>query len=64
MLPLSSPTDNAANANAESLEEVLDVLAEEGSDWLFGFFTFLYDAVPPTPLEREEEAEKEVEEEK
>lgn len=39
-------------------------MAEESSDWLFGFFTFLYDAVPPTPLEREEEKEEKKEEEK
>lgn len=33
-------------------------MADEGSDWLFGFFTFLYDAVPLPPLEREEEGEE------
>lgn len=33
-------------------------MAEEGSDWLFGFFTFLYDAVPPPPLDREEEEQE------
>lgn len=59
LFSLSSLTDDAASANAESLEKVLDVLAEEGSDWLFGFFTFLYDAVPPLEREEEEEEKKE-----
>lgn len=40
--------------NAESLEEVLNILAEEGSDWIYGFFTFLYDVVS-SPVERGEE---------
>lgn len=38
----------------ESLEEVLNILAEEGSDWIYGFFTFLYDVVS-SPAERGEE---------
>lgn len=42
--------------NAESLEEVLNILAEEGSDWIYGFFTFLYDVVS-SPVERAEEEE-------
>lgn len=29
--------------NAESLQEVLNILAEEGSDWMTGFFTFLFE---------------------
>lgn len=41
--------------NAESLEEVLNILAEEGSDWLNGFFTFLFDG-PSSHLERDEAA--------
>lgn len=41
--------------NAESLEEVLNILAEEGSDWLNGFFTFLFDG-PSSHLEHEEAA--------
>lgn len=40
--------------NAESLEEVLDILAEEGSDWIYGFFTYLYDIVS-SPVEHSEE---------
>ncbi|KAG7276397.1 hypothetical protein CRUP_021908 [Coryphaenoides rupestris] len=51
--------------NAESLEEVLDILAEEGSDWFYGFFTFLHDVVA-SPVDRgvvEEEQEEEEEEE-
>ncbi|KAL6097474.1 uncharacterized protein ACO6RY_13016 [Pungitius sinensis] len=57
--------------NAESLEEVLNILAEEGSDWIYGFFTFLYDVVS-SPVERGEgeegeeataQAQEEVEEE-
>ncbi|XP_037829267.1 aspartyl/asparaginyl beta-hydroxylase [Kryptolebias marmoratus] len=52
--------DGGGRANAESLEEVLNILAEEGSDWIYGFFTFLYDVVSP-PVEREEEEEEEEE---
>uniref|UniRef100_A0A3B4UUJ1 Aspartyl beta-hydroxylase/Triadin domain-containing protein n=1 Tax=Seriola dumerili TaxID=41447 RepID=A0A3B4UUJ1_SERDU len=50
--------DGGGSANAESLEEVLDILAEEGSDWIYGFFTFLYDVVS-SPVERGEEEEEE-----
>ncbi|GLD70108.1 sodium channel protein type 4 subunit alpha-like protein [Lates japonicus] len=50
--------DGGGSANAESLEEVLDILAEEGSDWIYGFFTFLYDVVS-SPIERGEEEEEE-----
>uniref|UniRef100_A0A673B1Z9 Aspartyl/asparaginyl beta-hydroxylase-like n=1 Tax=Sphaeramia orbicularis TaxID=375764 RepID=A0A673B1Z9_9TELE len=48
--------DGGSSANAESLEEVLNILAEEGSDWIYGFFTFLYDVVS-LPVERAEEEE-------
>uniref|UniRef100_I3K6Z0 Aspartate beta-hydroxylase n=1 Tax=Oreochromis niloticus TaxID=8128 RepID=I3K6Z0_ORENI len=48
--------DGSGSANAESLEEVLNILAEEGSDWIYGFFTFLYDVVS-SPLEPGEEEE-------
>lgn len=41
--------------NAESLEEVLNILAEEGSDWINGFFTFLFDGTS-SPLENGESA--------
>lgn len=60
-LPLSLSSgltkDGGGSANAESLEEVLDILAEEGSDWIYGFFTFLYDVVS-SPIERGEEEEE------
>jgi len=52
--------DGGGSANAESLEEVLNILAEEGSDWIYGFFTFLYDVVS-SPVERPEEDEEEEE---
>ncbi|XP_023182249.1 aspartyl/asparaginyl beta-hydroxylase-like isoform X7 [Xiphophorus maculatus] len=45
--------DGGRSANAESLEEVLNILAEEGSDWIYGFFTFLYDVVSP-PAQRDQ----------
>uniref|UniRef100_A0A7N6FIX0 Aspartyl beta-hydroxylase/Triadin domain-containing protein n=1 Tax=Anabas testudineus TaxID=64144 RepID=A0A7N6FIX0_ANATE len=48
--------DGGGSVNAESLEEVLNILAEEGSDWIYGFFTFLYDVVS-SPVERAEEEE-------
>lgn len=44
---------------------MLDILAEEGSDWFYGFFTFLHDVVA-SPVDRgvvEEEEEQEDEEE-
>ncbi|KAE8279567.1 Aspartyl/asparaginyl beta-hydroxylase [Larimichthys crocea] len=50
--------DGGGSANAESLEEVLNILAEEGSDWIYGFFTFLYDVVS-SPVERGKEEEDE-----
>uniref|UniRef100_A0AAX7VLY2 Un-named hu7910 n=1 Tax=Astatotilapia calliptera TaxID=8154 RepID=A0AAX7VLY2_ASTCA len=57
--------DGSGSANAESLEEVLNILAEEGSDWIYGFFTFLYDVVssPLEPGEEEEAAASEMMEE-
>lgn len=60
LLSLSSglTKDGGGSANAESLEEVLNILAEEGSDWIYGFFTFLYDVVS-SPIERGEEEEEE-----
>uniref|UniRef100_A0A674APF8 Aspartate beta-hydroxylase n=1 Tax=Salmo trutta TaxID=8032 RepID=A0A674APF8_SALTR len=56
------------NENADSLEEIFGILAEEGSDWFYGFFTFLYDVITP-PVEKDPEipesqtAEEEEEEE-
>uniref|UniRef100_A0A3B4DRB5 Aspartyl beta-hydroxylase/Triadin domain-containing protein n=1 Tax=Pygocentrus nattereri TaxID=42514 RepID=A0A3B4DRB5_PYGNA len=43
--------------NSDSLEEVLDILAEEGSDWFQGFFTFLYDVMSPFETLEDEESE-------
>lgn len=61
-LPLSLSSglskDGGGRANPESLEEVLNILAEEGSDWIYGFFTFLYDVVS-SPVERGEKEEEE-----
>lgn len=54
--------DGGGSANAESLEEVLNILAEEGSDWIYGFFTFLYDVVS-SPVERGKEEEEKGKEE-
>lgn len=62
-LPSGLSKDGVGSANPESLEEVLNILAEEGSDWIYGFFTFLYDAVS-SPVERGEETEEEGEERK
>lgn len=63
-LPLSLSSglskDGGGRANPESLEEVLNILAEEGSDWIYGFFTFLYDVVS-SPVERGEKEEEEEE---
>uniref|UniRef100_A0A3Q2E2D7 Stress response protein NST1-like n=1 Tax=Cyprinodon variegatus TaxID=28743 RepID=A0A3Q2E2D7_CYPVA len=47
--------DGGDSANGGSLEEVVNILAEEGSDWIYGFFTFLYDVVSPTGEQEEEE---------
>ncbi|KAL3040609.1 hypothetical protein OYC64_011591 [Pagothenia borchgrevinki] len=55
--------DGDGSPNAESLEEVLDILADEGSDWMYGFFTFLYDVVSSPVEQGEKEEEKEKEEE-
>lgn len=52
--------DGGGGANAESLEEILNILAEEGSDWIYGFFTFLHDVVS-SPVERGEEEDEEKE---
>lgn len=41
--------------NAESLEEVLNILAEEGSDWISGFFTFLFEERGEAAASEEEE---------
>ncbi|TRY84178.1 hypothetical protein DNTS_026060 [Danionella cerebrum] len=43
--------------NSDSLEEVLDILAEEGTDWFQGFFTFLYEVMSPFETLEDEETE-------
>lgn len=45
-----------STGHTESLEDVVSILAEEGSDWIFGFFTFLYDVVS-SPVEQHKEKE-------
>ncbi|TUP34205.1 Aspartyl/asparaginyl beta-hydroxylase [Bagarius yarrelli] len=50
-------TRDGATESSESLEEVLDILAEEGSDWFQGFFTFLYEVISPFETLDDEETE-------
>nr|XP_014349183.1 PREDICTED: aspartyl/asparaginyl beta-hydroxylase-like isoform X1 [Latimeria chalumnae] len=50
-------TKDGSNENIDSLEEVLNILAEEGSDWFYGFLTFLYDVMTPFEILEEEESE-------
>lgn len=54
-VPSGLSKDGGAVADAESLEEVLNILAEEGSDWISGFFTFIFDGTS-SPVERGEAA--------
>nr|XP_029482131.1 aspartyl/asparaginyl beta-hydroxylase-like isoform X10 [Oncorhynchus nerka] len=68
LLGLTKDGGEITNENADSLEEIFGILAEEGSDWFYGFFTFLYDVITP-PVEKDPEipesqtAEEEEEEE-
>lgn len=66
LFPSGLTKDGDGSATAESLEEVLNILAEEGSDWIYGFFTFLHDVVssPEQPVEPVEPGWEEEEEEK
>lgn len=50
-------TKDGSKENSDSLEEVLDILAEEGTDWFQGFFTFLYDVMSPFETLEDEETE-------
>uniref|UniRef100_A0A9J7X4R7 Aspartyl beta-hydroxylase/Triadin domain-containing protein n=3 Tax=Cyprinidae TaxID=7953 RepID=A0A9J7X4R7_CYPCA len=50
-------TKDGSKENSDSLEEVLDILAEEGTDWFQGFFTFLYDIMSPFETLEDEETE-------
>uniref|UniRef100_A0A8C0F158 Aspartate beta-hydroxylase n=1 Tax=Bubo bubo TaxID=30461 RepID=A0A8C0F158_BUBBB len=50
-------TKDGNNENIDSLEEVLNILAEESSDWFYGFLSFLYDVLTPFEILEEEESE-------
>uniref|UniRef100_A0A452QCT8 Aspartyl beta-hydroxylase/Triadin domain-containing protein n=1 Tax=Ursus americanus TaxID=9643 RepID=A0A452QCT8_URSAM len=54
-----SLTKDGSNENIDSLEEVLNILAEESSDWFYGFLSFLYDIMTPFEMLEEEEEESE-----
>ncbi|XP_076780329.1 aspartyl/asparaginyl beta-hydroxylase isoform X5 [Arvicanthis niloticus] len=54
-------TKDGSNENIDSLEEVLTILAEESSDWFYGFLSFLYDIMTPFEMLEEEEEEEESE---
>ncbi|XP_029611373.1 aspartyl/asparaginyl beta-hydroxylase isoform X8 [Salmo trutta] len=62
LLGLTKEGGEITNENADSLEEIFSILAEEGSDWFHGFFTFLYDVITP-PVEKVEDPESETAEE-
>ncbi|XP_070291718.1 aspartyl/asparaginyl beta-hydroxylase isoform X8 [Salvelinus sp. IW2-2015] len=62
LLGLTKEGGEITNENADSLEEIFGILAEEGSDWFHGFFTFLYDVITP-PVEKVEDPESETAEE-
>ncbi|XP_077126682.1 aspartyl/asparaginyl beta-hydroxylase isoform X19 [Ranitomeya variabilis] len=48
-------TKDGSSVNIDSLEEVLNILAEESSDWFYGFLSFLYDVMTPFEMVEEEE---------
>ncbi|MGH0130354.1 UNVERIFIED_CONTAM: hypothetical protein FKN15_042263 [Acipenser sinensis] len=54
---LQGLSKDGSNVNLDSLEEVLNILAEEGSDWFYGFLTFLYDVMTPFEILEDEESE-------
>ncbi|EPY80303.1 aspartyl/asparaginyl beta-hydroxylase isoform l [Camelus ferus] len=56
---VSGLTKDGSNENIDSLEEVLNILAEESSDWFYGFLSFLYDIMTPFEMLEEEEEESE-----
>ncbi|XP_012578292.1 PREDICTED: triadin-like [Condylura cristata] len=56
---ISGLTKDGSNENIDSLEEVLNILAEESSDWFYGFLSFLYDIMTPFEMLEEEEEESE-----
>uniref|UniRef100_A0A4W3JU17 Aspartate beta-hydroxylase n=1 Tax=Callorhinchus milii TaxID=7868 RepID=A0A4W3JU17_CALMI len=45
------------NDQIDTLEEVLDTIAEETSDWAYGFFSFLFDVMTPFEILEDEENE-------
>ncbi|XP_040850968.1 aspartyl/asparaginyl beta-hydroxylase-like isoform X2 [Ochotona curzoniae] len=53
-------TKDGSNENIDSLEEVLNILAEESSDWFYGFLSFLYDIMTPFEMLEEEEEESDI----
>ncbi|ERE86141.1 aspartyl/asparaginyl beta-hydroxylase isoform 1 [Cricetulus griseus] len=55
---LQGLTKDGSNENIDSLEEVLNILAEESSDWFYGFLSFLYDIMTPFEMLEEEEEEE------
>uniref|UniRef100_A0A6I8SWJ0 Aspartate beta-hydroxylase n=1 Tax=Xenopus tropicalis TaxID=8364 RepID=A0A6I8SWJ0_XENTR len=50
-------TKDGSSVNIDSLEEVLNILAEESSDWFYGFLSFLYDVMTPFETLEDEESE-------
>ncbi|XP_077348898.1 aspartyl/asparaginyl beta-hydroxylase isoform X16 [Lithobates pipiens] len=50
-------TKDGSSVNIDSLEEVLNILAEESSDWFYGFLSFLYDVITPFEMVEEEEGD-------
>ncbi|XP_016054387.1 PREDICTED: aspartyl/asparaginyl beta-hydroxylase-like isoform X7 [Miniopterus natalensis] len=52
-------TKDGSAENIDSLEEVLNILAEESSDWFYGFLSFLYDIMTPFEMLEEEDEESE-----
>ncbi|MGH0121618.1 UNVERIFIED_CONTAM: hypothetical protein FKN15_006595 [Acipenser sinensis] len=54
---LQGLSKDGSNVNLDSFEEVLNILAEEGSDWFYGFLTFLYDVMTPFEILEDEESE-------
>uniref|UniRef100_A0A8C5Q891 Aspartate beta-hydroxylase n=1 Tax=Leptobrachium leishanense TaxID=445787 RepID=A0A8C5Q891_9ANUR len=47
-------TKDGSSVNIDSLEEVFNILAEEGSDWFYGFVSFLYDVMTPFEVVEDE----------
>lgn len=56
-------TNDGSNENIDSLEEVVNILAEESSDWFCSFLSFLYDIMTPFEMLEETQDEEGEEEE-